>query len=82
MSWAVKPFLPDYFEEVEESSFALHARWVCVYDDERQDAVRDGSIPQVRLMDVMRDLSGRGFHYKPKHCVFAKLMAQGNTYGA
>lgn len=82
LSWAVKPFLPGYFEEVEESMFALYARWAHVYDDERQEAVDKGTIPQVRLMDVMRDLSRRGFHYAPEHCEFAKLMKKGNEYRA
>ena len=82
LSWAIESFLPSYFEEVEESTFALYAKWSRVYDDERQNAVNNGTIAQVRLMDVMRDLSRRGFRYAPKKCVFATLLASGKTYCA
>ena len=80
LSWAVKPFLPWYFEEVEESSFALYEKWANVYDEKRQKAVDKGTIAQVRLMDVVRDLSNRGFRYNSEHCVFATLLEKGNTY--
>lgn len=82
LSWAIQSFLPSYFEEVEESTFALYAKWSRVYDDERQDAVDNGTIAQVRLMEVMRDLSSRGFRYEPDKCVFATLLALGKTYCA
>lgn len=82
LSWAIKSFLPKFFEETEESTFAIYEKWSYVYDADRQAAVDNGTIAQVGLMEVMRDLSGRGFRYAPKHCVFSKLMKQGQTYCA
>ena len=42
----------------------------------------DGSIRQVKLMDIVRDLSARGFHYDPELCVFQDILSQGQELHA
>ena len=81
LSWALKAFLPDYFEEVEESLFAMDEEWHMASSSEYRDAVNDGSIRQVKLMDIVRDLSARGFHYHPKICVFKDILSRGRDLG-
>ena len=66
LSWALKAFSPDYFEEVEESLFAMDAEWHMASSSEYGDAVNDGSIRQIKLMDIVRELSARGFQYHPQ----------------
>ena len=81
LSWALKAFLPDYFEEVEESLFSMDEEWHMASSSEYRDAVNDGSIRQVKLMDIVRDLSARGFHYHPKICVFKDILSRGRDLG-
>ncbi len=71
--WALKVFLPDYFEDVEESLFVMDAEWRMASSSEYGDAVNDGSIRQIKLMDIVRGLSASGFHYHPKICVFKDI---------
>lgn len=77
LSWALKAFLPEYFEEVEESFFAMDEEWHMTGSREHRAAIADGSIRQVKLMDIVRDLSARGFHYDPELCVFQDILSQG-----
>ena len=82
LSWALKAFLPDYFEEVEESFFAMDEEWHMARSSDHRAAIADGSIRQVKLMDIVRDLSARGFHYDPELCVFQDILSQGQELHA
>lgn len=77
LSWALKAFLPYYFEEVEESFFAMDEEWHMTGSREHRAAIADGSIRQVKLMDIVRDLSARGFHYYPGLCTFEDILSKG-----
>ena len=82
LSWALKAFLPHYFEEVEESFFAMDEEWHMTGSREHRAAIADGSIRQVKLMDIVRDLSARGFHYYPGLCTFEDILSKGREFRA
>jgi hypothetical protein len=66
-------FLPDFLRETEEWSFAVHPEFMSIYDEERIDGIKNGSIPHVPYDSLVATLEKAGFTYEIENCMLGKL---------
>lgn len=64
----IKPFLPSFISEVQEMCFAIYPQYMTIYDDERLENIKNGSIPTLTLNDLFSYMKEKGFEYNKKSC--------------
>lgn len=69
----LKPFLPSFLEEIEESCFAIYSETMGIYDDERLEQIEQGVIPNIPYDRLIATLEQKGFTYDIKHCLLSPL---------
>jgi hypothetical protein len=79
LSELLSSFLPTFLDETEESSFCIHSETQGIYDDERLDGIKNGSIPNIPYDRLIATMEAAGFEYDPSTCMLASL---GGSQGA
>lgn len=73
LSRVLAPFLPNCLGETEEQSFTVNPATMNIYDDERIEGIKNGSIPYIPYDDLVATLKTTGFIYNRKKCMLGKL---------
>lgn len=68
----LKDFLPEFLEETEEANFSIYSEYSMVYGEDRKDV--ENTMPQIKLLEFIQDMTQRGFHYDKSQCAFGNLM--------